>query len=84
MQLLTIQVFAQMPCQSCFTNLDYPAGTKTGPITGQPPQVSSEATAALIGAQKEDPLGQHAGGQDGGDEDGGKKIKSEKECRDPT
>ncbi|KAL9120281.1 MAG: hypothetical protein Q9187_003160 [Circinaria calcarea] len=68
-----------MPCHLCFTNLDYPAGSKTGPITGQPPQLSSEATAELLGAQKEDPLGQHAGGQDGGDEEGGKKIKSEKE-----
>lgn len=65
-------------------NQTKPAGERTGPITGQPPQVMSEVTAALIGAQKKDPLGQHIGGQDGGDEDGEKKIKSEKECTDPT
>ncbi|MCJ1252736.1 hypothetical protein MMC24_000542 [Lignoscripta atroalba] len=56
-----------------------PTGEKTGPITGQPPQVSSEATAALLGAQKTDALGQHEGGQDGGDKDEGKKVKNEKE-----
>ena len=60
------------------------AGEKTGPITGQPPQVSSEATAALLGAQKTDALGQHEGGQDGGDKDEGKKVKNEKERTDPT
>ena len=60
------------------------AGAKTGPITGPPPEVSSEITAALQGAQKKDPLGQHEGGQDGGDKEAGTKLKSEKERTDPT
>ena len=60
------------------------AGEKTGPVSGQPPQASSETTSALLGAQKTDPLGQHEGGQDGGDKEGGQKVKSEKEGADPT
>ena len=60
------------------------AGEKTGPISGQPPPVSSETTSALLGAEKKDPLGQHAGGQDGVDKEAGKKVKSEKECTDFT
>ncbi|MCJ1415516.1 hypothetical protein MMC32_001848 [Xylographa parallela] len=56
-----------------------PTGEKTGPISGPPPPASSETSAALLGSQKDDPLGQHAGGQDGGDQDEGKKMKSEKE-----
>jgi len=32
-----------------------------------------------LGASKDDPMGQHEGGQDGGDKEAGKKIKSEKE-----
>ncbi|MCJ1478726.1 hypothetical protein MMC13_007410 [Lambiella insularis] len=56
-----------------------PTGTKTGPVTGPPPPTSSETTAALLGAQKDDVLGQHEGGQDGGDNDEAKKLKSEKE-----
>lgn len=40
--------------------------------------------AALLGAAKDDPIGQHEGGQDGEDKDAGKKVKSEKECTDPT
>ncbi|MCJ1393754.1 hypothetical protein MMC18_006630 [Xylographa bjoerkii] len=56
-----------------------PTGEKTGPVSGPPPPTSSETSAALLGAQKDDPLGQHAGGQDGEDQDEGKKIKSEKE-----
>ncbi len=54
-------------------------GKKTGPISGDPPPVSSEATAALLGASKDDAMGQHEGGKDGGDSEGGKKLKSEKE-----
>lgn len=55
------------------------AGEKTGPTTGDPPQVPSETAAALLGTSKNDPLGQHIGGQDGGDKQAGKKVKSEKE-----
>lgn len=40
--------------------------------------------AALLGAAKDDPMGQHEGGQDGGDKDAEKKMKSQKECMDPT
>lgn len=54
-------------------------GAKTGPISGQPPSTSSENTAALLGASKSDPLGQHEGGQDRGDKEGPAKVKSEKE-----
>lgn len=54
-------------------------GLKTGPISGQPPSASPETTAALLGASKEDPVGQHEGGQITGDKDAGKKIKTEKE-----
>ncbi|KAL2050731.1 hypothetical protein ABVK25_008969 [Lepraria finkii] len=56
-----------------------PAGEKTGPISGQPPSASQETTAALLGASKDDPMGQHECGQDRGDKDAPKKIKSEKE-----
>ena len=59
-------------------------GEKTGPITGQPPPPSSEATEALLGASKSDPLGQHAQGRDGGDKEEGNKVKSEKERTDPV
>ena len=60
------------------------AGVKTGPVTGQPPPVSSEITAALLGASNSDPIRQRDGGQDGGDTSEGKKIKSEKERMDPS
>ena len=40
--------------------------------------------AALLVAAKDDPMGQHEGGQDGGDKDAEKKMKSQKECTDPT
>ena len=56
-----------------------PTGEKTGPISGQPPAPSSEATSALLKASQKDPMGQHEGGQDRGDKEAGKKIKSEKE-----
>ena len=56
-----------------------PPGLKTGPATGQPPSASSETTAALLGAAKADPMGQHEGGQDHGDQEAGLKAKSEKE-----
>ena len=37
---------------------------KTGPATEPPPSASEETTAALLGAAKEDPMGQHEGGKD--------------------
>lgn len=55
------------------------AGEKTGPVTGQPPSASSETASAILAASKDDPMGQHEGGQDGGDKEAGKKVKSEKE-----
>ena len=55
------------------------AGQQTGPISGEPPSASDETTAALVGASKNDPIGQHEGGEDGGTKDAGKKVKSEKE-----
>ena len=83
MPLLTTQV--------CLANhylfladIFWKAGVKTGPVTGQPPPVSSETTAALLGASNSDPIRQHDGGQDGGDTSEGKKIKSEKECMDSS
>ena len=83
MPLLTTQV--------CLANHDlFPAdtfckaGVKTGPVTGQPPPVPSETTAALLGASNSDPIRQHDGGQDGGDTLEGKKVKSEKERMDPS
>lgn len=58
-------------------------GEKTGPISGQPPSVSSESAAELLGAAKEDPMGQHQGGHDGPDKEADKKVKSEKQRTDP-
>ncbi|KAI4105861.1 MAG: hypothetical protein L6R37_002507 [Teloschistes peruensis] len=55
------------------------AGVKTGPVTEQPPQVSSEAVSDLLKSSEGDPMGQHQGGKDGGDKDADKKVKSEKE-----
>ncbi|KAL8716730.1 MAG: hypothetical protein Q9225_005971 [Loekoesia sp. 1 TL-2023] len=55
------------------------AGVKTGPVTEQPPQASSDAVSELLGASKDDPMGQHQGGKDGGEKDAEKKLKSEKE-----
>lgn len=54
-------------------------GQQTGPITGKPPSASDETKAALLGASKSDPVGQHEGGMDGGDKQGEGKVKSEKE-----
>ena len=56
-----------------------PPGLKTGPVSGQPPSASAETTAALLGASKVDPLGQHDGGKDQEDKEAGTKVKSEKE-----
>ncbi len=56
-----------------------PGGEKTGPISGLPPPASSETVAALLGASKDDPMGQHEGGKDQGDKEAPKKVKSEKE-----
>ena len=58
-------------------------GEKTGPLSGQPPSTSSETTAALLGAAKEDAMGQHQGGHDGPDKEAGPKEKSEKQRMDP-
>ena len=58
---------------------DTSAGQRTGPITGEPPSTSDETKAALLGAAKTDPIGQHDAGKDGGDQELGKKVKSEKE-----
>ena len=55
------------------------AGVNTGPVSGQPPSASQETTAALIGASRDDPMGQHEGGQDRGDKEAPQKIKTEKE-----
>ncbi|KAL9020566.1 MAG: hypothetical protein Q9185_002152 [Variospora sp. 1 TL-2023] len=55
------------------------AGAKTGPVTEQPPQASSDTVSDLLGASKNDPMGQHQGGKDGGEKDGEKKVKSQKE-----
>ena len=60
------------------------AGAKTGPISGPPPELSSESMNALLGAQKDDPLAQHEGGLDGGDKEADTKVRSEKECTDPA
>ena len=56
---------------------------KTGPVTGQPPPVSSEVTEAILKSSEQDPQGQNAPGQDGGDKDAGKKVKTEKERTGP-
>ena len=55
------------------------AGEKTGPVSGPPPSASQETTAALLGAAKDDPMGQHEGGHDRGDKEAPQKMKSEKE-----
>ena len=55
------------------------AGDKTGPVTGQPPTVSNETTAALLGASGKDATGQSQGGQDQPDKDAPQKVKSEKQ-----
>lgn len=57
---------------------------KTGPATGHPPPISSKTIDTLLGASKDDLIGQHQAGQDGGDSVEGKKVKSEKERMDPS
>lgn len=55
-------------------------GEKTGPVSGQPPSLSSDAKDAILGASQQDATGQHAPGKDAGtDMIGEKKVKSEKE-----
>lgn len=76
MNRLLTRRFASMALNAASHNTP---GMKTGPATGQPPPVSSETTAALIGAQKTDALGQSQGGQDRGDKEAPQKFKSEKE-----
>lgn len=55
------------------------AGEKTGPVSGQPPALSAEATDAIVAASEKDPKGTNVPGQDGGDSEGPKKAKTEKE-----
>ncbi len=71
------------PVSDPISRLNFAAGVKTGPVTEQPPQASSEAMSDLLGSSQQDPMGQHQGGQDGGDKDAEKKVKSEKERTDP-
>jgi len=57
-----------------------PTGEATGPIApGGPPQASSEVIDAILASAEKDPLGQHAGGQDGGDRDPGREVMTDKE-----
>ena len=77
--MMWIVVCPTLTCMHCIL-----AGEKTGPISGPPPALSTEATAALLGNSQNDALGQQEGGQDGGDKDEGKKMKSEKERTDPS
>lgn len=55
------------------------AGEKTGPVSGQPPSLSTEATEALVSSSQKDPQGHNAPGRDGGDAEAPKKQKTEKE-----
>lgn len=55
-----------------------PAGVNTGPASEPPPPTSSETTAALLGASKDDPMGQHEGGQDKQGEGALDKLEKEK------
>ncbi|KAK5124217.1 hypothetical protein LTR85_001920 [Meristemomyces frigidus] len=56
-----------------------PTGTKTGPVSGQPPPPSDDVKNALLAAAEGDPKGENAAGQDGGDKNAEKKEKSERE-----
>lgn len=56
-----------------------PTGTKTGPVSGQPPPPSDDVKSAILAAAEGDPKGENAAGQDGGDKNGEKKEKSERE-----
>ena len=55
------------------------AGEKTGPTSGQPPPISSEAKDAIMASSEQDVTGQSAPGRDGGEKGAAKKQKSEKE-----
>lgn len=57
---------------------------KTGPASGPPPPVSSEAAEALVSASEKDPKGHNAPGKDGGDSGAPKKEKTDKERTDPS
>lgn len=76
MNRLFVRRFAKMALNAAS---HHPPGLKTGPVSGQPPPASTETTAALLDAAKNDPMGQHEGGQDRGDKEAGSKVKSEKE-----
>ncbi|KAF2146525.1 uncharacterized protein K452DRAFT_294091 [Aplosporella prunicola CBS 121167] len=59
-------------------------GEKTGPATGPPPPVSSEAASAIVDASQKDAMGQHAPGQDEAKPvaaEGENKPKTEKELK---
>lgn len=62
----------------------YLAGEKTGPVTGPPPQASSETMTALLGAAKEDPTSQHEGEQAGANRGEETKIGTGNESMDPS
>lgn len=55
------------------------AGVNTGPVSEPPPPTSSETAAALLGASKDDPMGQHEGGQDKQGEGALEKLEKDKE-----
>jgi len=76
MNRLYIRRFATMALNAASHNTP---GAKTGPISGQPPPVSAETAAALMGASKDDSMGQHEPGKDQGDKQAEMKVKSEKE-----
>jgi len=64
-----------------------PVGVETGPVSGQPPAVSSEIKDAINDSAKAEATGSHVSGQDAGSKvgtaeaaTGEKKVKSEKEC----
>jgi valyl-tRNA synthetase len=56
---------------------------KTGPVSGQPPPVSAEATEAIVSASEKDLQGQNVPGRDGGDAEAPKKEKTAKERTQP-
>lgn len=64
-------------------------GEQTGPITGNPPSISPEVSAALKNAAESESTGSHVPGKDAGSKvgtseagAGEKKVKSEKERTD--
>ena len=80
-RLLPLQHYARKHWSTMALNAasHNPAGVKTGPISGQPPPVSSDTITAISESSKQDALGQHEGGQDGGDKKAETKAKSAKD-----